>query len=69
MSHRQLAHGYRTASRQLHADWRFARQWPAAAVQQQRHAHGSSPAPQATATDPADIVLRKAFAHCVRNVR
>lgn len=26
-------------------------------------------APQASAKDPADVVLRKAFAHCVRNTR
>ena len=38
-------------------------------VEQRRQAHGSPMAPQASAKDPADIVLRKAFAHCVRNTR
>ena len=37
--------------------------------EQRRQAHGSPMAPQASAKDPADIVLRKAFAHCVRNTR
>eukprot|EP00208_Stichococcus_sp_RCC1054_P001532 CAMPEP_0206142688 /NCGR_PEP_ID=MMETSP1473-20131121/17905_1 /ASSEMBLY_ACC=CAM_ASM_001109 /TAXON_ID=1461547 /ORGANISM="Stichococcus sp, Strain RCC1054" /LENGTH=349 /DNA_ID=CAMNT_0053537787 /DNA_START=155 /DNA_END=1201 /DNA_ORIENTATION=+ len=30
---------------------------------------GAVVAPQATASDPADVVLRKAFAHCVRTTR
>ena len=68
MSLEKLARLCRGGSRQLTSSLQSTPQWLAAASQQ-RHVHGSSPAPQATATDPADVVLRKAFAHCVRNVR
>lgn len=64
MSLQLLGRACREAQNLRHAHWSAA-----VAAVQQRHAHGTSPAPQASAKDPADIVLRKAFAHCVRNVR